>query len=137
MLAAEVRQLKASPIPSELRSGFGRVEDVAPITPVPGIEIRAISGAGITLSFVRFAPNAVAPLHTHPHEQLGTTLEGEMEFEIDGQRKVVRPGEVYSVPPNVPHGAREVGGKGCVALDAFTPRREDFMALARGLKTRA
>jgi len=113
------------------------VEDVAPITPVPGIEIRAISGTGITLSFVTFAPNAVAPVHTHPNEQMGTMLEGGMEFEIDGQRQVLRPGEVYSVPPNAPHGAREVGGKGCVALDTFTPRREDFMALARGLKTRA
>ena len=123
--------------PSELLSGFGRVEAIAPIEPVPGIQIRAVSGAGITLSFVSFAADAVAPVHTHPHEQMGTMLEGEMEFDLAGERRVVRAGEVYSVPPNVPHGARAIGGKPCVALDAFTPRREDFMALARGLGARA
>jgi len=135
MLAPEVRLLKVSPAPSELQSGFGRVDAIPPITPVPGIEIRAVSGSGITLSFVSFAADAVAPVHTHPHEQMGTVLEGEMEFEIPGERRILRPGEVYSVPPNVPHGARAMGGRPCLALDAFTPRREDFMALARGLQT--
>jgi len=125
---------KADVRPAELLRGFARVEDVPPIHPVPGITIRAISAAGITLSFISFEADAVAPQHTHPHEQMGTLLEGEMEFEIDGRGEVMRPGDVYSVPPHIPHGARAVGGKPCVALDAFTPRREDFMALAEGLK---
>ncbi len=125
---------KAGVSPVELLRGFARVEDIPPIRPVPGITIRAISGAGITLSFVSFEAGAVAPQHTHPHEQLGTMLEGEMEFEIEGKRHIMRPGDVYSVPPHIPHGARAVGGKPCVALDAFTPRREDFMAMAEGLK---
>lgn len=134
MLAAEVSRLTEVSSPSELGSGFGRVDAISAVSPVAGIEIRAVSGAGITLSFVSFAKDAVAPVHTHPHEQMGTVLEGEMEFEIAGERRVLRPGEVYSVPPNVPHGARAMGGKPCVALDAFTPRREDFMALARGVQ---
>ncbi len=126
--------MQRSSTPSELRLGFGRVDAIPPITPVPGIEVRAVSGAGLTLSFVSFAANAVAPVHTHPQEQMGTVLQGEMEFEIEGDRRILRAGDVYSVAPNVPHGARAVGGKPCVALDAFTPRREDFLALARGLE---
>ena len=76
MLASEVRTMPTQTGPSELLSGFGRVEAIAPIEPVPGIQIRAVSGAGITLSFVSFAADAVAPMHTHPHEQMGTMLEG-------------------------------------------------------------
>ncbi len=121
--------------PAELLTGYARVDTIPEITPVPGVHIRPISGAQLTLSFVTIDAGAVAPVHTHPQEQMGTLLEGEMEFEIDGDKRLMRMGEVYSVPPLVPHGARSVGGKPCVSLDVFTPRREDFLALARGLQT--
>jgi quercetin dioxygenase-like cupin family protein len=75
-------------------------------------------------------------MHTHPQEQMGTVLEGEMELDIDGDRRVLHAGEVYSIPPSLPHGARAVGDKPSVALDVFTPRREDFVALSRGISAR-
>jgi quercetin dioxygenase-like cupin family protein len=87
----------------------------------------------MTLNFVSFDVGAVAAVHTHPHDQMGIVLEGQMEFEINGQRHTVGPGEVYSVPGNVPHGARAVGDRPCVALDVFAPRRDDFSAVARGV----
>lgn len=120
--------------PTGLLKGFAQVEAVPPIRPVEGIEIRAISGSHLTLSFVFFAAGAVAPMHTHPHEQMGTVLEGEIELDINGDRRVLHAGEVYSIPPHLPHGARAMSDKPSVALDVFTPRREDFLALSRGLK---
>ncbi len=125
---------KASAAPIQLLSGFCRVDAIPSMTPVAGLEIRPISGANMTLSFVSFDVGAVAPLHTHAQEQMGIVLEGQMEFEIDGQRQTIGPGEVYSVPSNVPHGARAVGAKRLVALDVFTPRRDDFTAVARGVQ---
>ncbi len=128
---------QASQVPVELLSGFRRVETLPVLDPVPGIHMRPISGAHVTLNFVSFDAAAVAPIHTHSQEQMGIVLEGQMEFEIDGQRHTIGPGEVYSVPGNVPHGARAVGDRPCVALDVFTPRRDDFSAVARGVSTRA
>jgi quercetin dioxygenase-like cupin family protein len=137
MLRTEVTpvpDVQTSPI--ELLQGFAEVEALPTIRPVEGIEIRAVSGRDLTLSFVFFAAGAVAPMHTHPQEQMGTVLEGEMELDINGDRRVLHPGEVYSIPPGLPHGARAVGDKPSVALDVFTPRREDFAALASGISAR-
>ena len=40
----------------------------------------------------------------------------------------MRKGEVYVVPPNVPHGA-VTGDEACLALDVFCPPREGFREL--------
>jgi Cupin domain len=55
---------------------------------------------------VDFQPHAVAPLHQHPEEQIGTMPEGECEFELNCVKRTIRPGDVYVIPPNVPHSAR-------------------------------
>ncbi len=67
-------------------------------------------------------------MHQHPEEQIGTMLEGEYEFEMNGEKRMIRPGDVYVVPPNVPHAARTFD-KGCVAVDIFSPPRSGFRAM--------
>ena len=52
-------------------------------------------------------------------------LEGECEFELNGVKRTIRPGDVYVIPPNVPHSARAYD-KPCVALDIFSPPRSGF-----------
>ena len=47
--------------------------------------------------------HAVAPLHQHPEEQIGTMPEGACEFELNGVKRTIRPGDVYVIPPNMPH----------------------------------
>jgi quercetin dioxygenase-like cupin family protein len=91
----------------------------------PGLVIRPVFGRNMTLSFVSMEPHSTAPVHQHPQEQIGTVIEGSYEFELDGRRQVVRRGDVYVVPPNVPHGA-VTHEEGCLVLDAFSPPREAF-----------
>jgi len=90
-----------------------------------GVTFRPVFGRRVLFNYVYFEPNSVAPMHQHPEEQIGTMLEGEYEFEMDGQARVIRPGDAYVVPPNVPHAAR-TGSKGCLALDIFSPPRSGF-----------
>jgi len=90
-----------------------------------GVTFRPVFGRRVLFNYVYFDPNSVAPMHQHPEEQIGTMLEGEYEFEMDGQTRVIRPGDAYLVPPNVPHAAR-TGSKGCLALDIFSPPRAGF-----------
>lgn len=94
----------------------------------PGLILRPVFGRNMTLSFVSMEPNSVAPVHQHPQEQIGTVIEGSYEFELAGEKKVVRKGDVYMVPPNVPHGA-VTHDEGCLVLDVFSPPREAFAEL--------
>lgn len=104
------------------------LRDVIGLEPNPGVTLRPVFGKGMTVSFVYMEPNSVAPVHQHPQEQIGTIIEGTYEFELDGEKRWVRKGEVYVVPPNVPHGAI-TGEERCLALDVFCPPREGFREL--------
>lgn len=102
---------------------------IPPIEVAPGVRIRAPYGQNLMLSRVEFDAGAVVPMHNHPHEQGGVMLEGKMKFTIAGETRVVTAGESFIIPPNVPHRAEAVDGP-CVALDIFSPIREDYVDLA-------
>lgn len=111
--------------------------DVLGLHVVPGLTLRPVFGRNLTMSFVRMEPNTVAPVHQHPQEQIGTMIEGSYLFELAGEKRWVHKGEVYVVPPNVPHGA-VTGEEPCLALDVFSPPREAFAELMeQALRERA
>lgn len=92
----------------------------------PGVTIQTLWGEHLMMSFVHFEyAEALVPEHRHPHEQMGMGLEGEFELVIDGEARVIRPGDCYLVPGNVPHSARSVNGP-ARALDIFHPPREEY-----------
>jgi len=45
----------------------------------------------------------VLPEHSHPHEQVAHTFEGEFEIVVDGIKQVLRPGSVSIIPPHAVH----------------------------------
>ena len=92
----------------------------------PGVDISTVAGDGIMLSVVEFEPGAVVDLHSHPHEQMGMLLEGELTFIIGGEKHVLGPGDIWRIPGNVEHSA--IAGEAPVrALDVFHPVREDYL----------
>jgi len=104
---------------------FTGADDVPFVNLGAGIRFKPIFGRNILFNYVYFEPHTEAPMHQHPEEQIGTMLEGEYEFEMNGEKRMIRPGDVYVVPPNVPHAARTYD-KGCVAVDIFSPPRSGF-----------
>ena len=99
--------------------------DYSQHTIFPGVEIHTAAGEKMMLSLVEFAPRAVVQPHSHPHEQMGMLLEGELTFTIDGQTRTLQPGEMWRIPGGVVHSA--VAGDAPVkALDVFHPIREDY-----------
>lgn len=104
------------------------VHDIEAKEIAAGVAIRIFSGEAMTMSHVAIAPQALVPTHTHPHEQLGLVLEGDLEFWINDDRRWLQSGDAYRIPPNVPHGAQG-GVAGCVVLDVFSPVREEYEAL--------
>ena len=91
----------------------------------PGVDIFTTWGERLMLSLVEFEPGARVEPHSHPHEQLGLLLEGELEFTIGGQTRRVTPGEMWRIPGGVVHSA-VAGNRRVRALDAFCPIREDY-----------
>lgn len=100
-------------------------ENIAPKVLAPGVTARIASGEKMMLSLVTLAPGAVVPTHSHPHEQMGMMVSGTMEFTIAGETRQLSGNEMYLVPGGVPHAAK-AGPGGAVALDAFSPPREEY-----------
>lgn len=93
----------------------------------PGVTARLIWGEKVMLSFLEFQAGSSIPLHTHPHEQAGVVLEGELEFIVGDQRKLLRAGDTYLIPGGVEHGVAPVAAP-ARALDIFSPPREDYLS---------
>src|SRR4029077_18169953 len=86
----------------------GRYVDVTSIASVeflPGLQFRPVLGERTMLNFVSFEPNTEAPTHVHEEEQIVLVIEGEFEFDIDGDVRTMHAGDVAVVPSWVPHGA--------------------------------
>ncbi|GIX06085.1 MAG: cupin [Candidatus Poribacteria bacterium] len=108
---------------------FYRVEEIEPFEQFQGVHLQIVSGERVMLSFVRFDPDGVVPEHSHPHEQMGTVLEGAFELVIAGERRTVQVGDAYWIPGGVPHSARALG-RPALALDIFSPPREEYLRRA-------
>jgi quercetin dioxygenase-like cupin family protein len=92
---------------------------------VPGINAKTFWGEKMLAAVVDLDPNVQLPRHSHPHEQLGIVIEGQIEFIIAEEKKILGPGEVYVIPGDVEHEARTFGDPVKV-LDVFSPVREEY-----------
>ena len=82
-------------------------------------------GDGVMHVEVHFEEGAEGAIHSHPHAQVSYILEGEFEFTIDGEKKIVKKGDTMYDEPNILHGCRCL--KKGIVLDTFSPIREDFL----------
>ena len=81
------------------------------------------------LNLVELDPGAVVAAHSHPHDQLGIVLSGEIVMIIEDEERPCHAMDAMHIPSGVVHGAY-AGAEGAVVLDVFAPIREDFRALA-------
>jgi quercetin dioxygenase-like cupin family protein len=66
-------------------------------------------------------------VHTHPHEQIGICIQGEAIFTVDGEEYVVKKGDVYNIPSNVPHAERNEQDETAIFFECFAPVRDDLL----------
>jgi len=113
------------------RGAWHDLEGIEPVEFVPGLSIRAVVGDGVMVNFVSYEPGTIVPEHSHAEEQIAFVLEGEFEFEIDGEKRLLRPGMAAHIPPHVPHAARTFDSH-CVQVDVFVPPRRVLLDVLRG-----
>ena len=93
-----------------------------------GVERKAFSGDGATLSLNRLQPGHEPRPHSHPNEQIAYILEGTIDFHIAGEVRRLGPGNLLVLPPNVEHYGVVVGDEPVLNLDVFTPKRSEYAA---------
>jgi quercetin dioxygenase-like cupin family protein len=92
----------------------------------PGVEIRSTAGQRLMLSVVRLEPGSIVSEHSHPHEQMGILLEGQLEFTVGGVTRLLGPGDMWRIPGGVVHRVRTLD-QPSLAVDVFHPIREEYL----------
>lgn len=89
------------------------------------VTARTFWGEKMLVSLVDLPAHSVVPLHSHPHEQVGYLLKGQVTFTIGDEKRVLKVGDVWVIPGGVEHMV-EGSDVDSLALDVFSPVREDY-----------
>ena len=73
----------------------------------------------------RLEHGAELPRHSHPHEQTGYLVSGEIELSIGDETHQVKPGDSWCIAGGVEHKATVL--EDSVAIEVFSPVREDYI----------
>ncbi len=108
-------------VPVVVRGGQGRAVVVA-----SGVS-RTTLAWGQRGLLVRFdlEAGAAIPMHAHPHEQTGYLVSGDLTLVGESGEWTVAPGDSWSLPGRLAHGARTTSG--AVAVEVFTPLRSEYL----------
>jgi quercetin dioxygenase-like cupin family protein len=100
------------------------------IVQMEGLETTILTGLGdekMMMVFSAIMPGHSVPLHSHPHEQVGMVYSGKAVLRSGGEERLVKKGEFYRIPSNLPYSDTNVGEEPFIMLDIFYPIREDFV----------
>jgi quercetin dioxygenase-like cupin family protein len=95
-----------------------------------GVTAQAVEGERTTLAIVDLEPGSAVPEHRHANEQLGVLIRGSMSFRVGEESRQLGPGDTWRIPGQVPHEVT-AGPDGALAVECFTPARDDWAGLAR------
>jgi quercetin dioxygenase-like cupin family protein len=104
---------------------YFRTDELPATEMLPGVSRRSVHLNDVMITFFDFEPDAVVPEHHHPHQQITWVVSGVMEFDLNGEKRVLESGDGVLIAPDVVHSAVVLDGP-CRALDAWHPIREDY-----------
>ena len=114
-------------------------EETGSTEAVTGVHLsQHAAGERMSVQKFRIEPGQEVPSHSHPHEQAGYLVRGELTFVLgeatnedtdddtdDGSELVVRGGDSYVIPGGESHGVYNDGDEPAVGIDVFSPPRTD------------
>jgi|TARA_B100001971_G_scaffold63397_1_gene58356 quercetin dioxygenase-like cupin family protein len=104
---------------------FCDIENRASKELAPGVRARTFWAEKILLVHVELDAGARVPDHSHPHEQCGTVVAGEIVLSIGGETRTLTVGDCYVIPGGVEHWAT-TGSAPAKVVDVFSPVREEY-----------
>ena len=101
-------------------------QDVTATPCEPGVTRKILTySEDLMMCEITFETGAKGNFHTHPHLQITYIAEGEFEFTIGEETRVVKKGDSVYMPSGVNHGVT------CLAagklVDVFNPMRKEFL----------
>ena len=67
------------------------------------------------------------PPHSHPHEQVSYVVSGELMVFIGDEQTRLEPGDMFTVPPDIPHTVQLLT-EYVRLVDRFHPIRDEFLS---------
>jgi quercetin dioxygenase-like cupin family protein len=77
------------------------------------------------MTIVEFKKNAMGTVHAHPHRQVTYIAYGAFQVQIENEKKLLKKGDSFFVPPSVEHGVTAL--EDSLLVEVFSPLREDFL----------
>lgn len=90
------------------------------------IERQMVYGEKAMVAKLLLKKGCVVPAHHHENEQITWIMKGALEFEIDGEKFILKEGETLVIPPNSVHKA--VAVEDTIDVDIFSPPRQDWIS---------
>ncbi len=100
-------------------------QEAGPTLPL-GMSRRGIVLGDVMLALHEAVPNLKGIPHRHPSAQITYMLKGKMRFSVEGEERVLCPGEFAYAPTNALHGIESLN-ENVLALDIFSPPRTDII----------
>jgi quercetin dioxygenase-like cupin family protein len=98
--------------PNTLGAGITRADLLKHDLAIPGREVVQVR--------VGLASGVLAPMHTHPGDEIAYVLEGQLEYRFEGKAPVtLDAGETLFIPAGTPHSAKNVGKGNATELATY------------------
>jgi|SRR5579872_447912 len=91
----------------------------------PLLARQVIHSQAMTIARLSLKKAAFVPEHSHSNEQISFVEVGRLRFVLGGEEQIVIAGQILRIPPDVPHSVEAL--EDSVAMDVFSPRREDWI----------
>jgi len=92
------------------------------VTDVEVVVTNAQSEGRYSIMRSRWLSTFQVPAHFHKtHSETFYVLEGQVEWTVDGETRVLQAGDAIYIPPNTVHSVRVVGGKDMLTLMFYEP----------------
>lgn len=93
---------------------------------IKGVNIKTlVNGEKTLLSEFIMEKGSILPKHSHPYEQTGYLISGNILLTIGENTFEAEPGDSWCIPVNVEHKAEIL--KDSIAIEVFSPVREDYL----------
>jgi quercetin dioxygenase-like cupin family protein len=117
-------------VDSKLFRAFFNFDDLKTEVVEGNVKRVVYTGRNIQVVEYHFPPHKRFTAHKHDeHEQMGYLIRGRMGFVVDGQERVLEPGDYYHAQIGQMHNAWTFE-EPSVLLDVFGPTRDDLLAVS-------
>lgn len=89
-----------------------------------GVTQQYFRGMNTFVGFTTFDGADPSEPHSHPWEQINFVVDGECQFQVGEDVVEVSEGDLFLIPPDVPHGASSLNSTCTICF--ISPLREDY-----------